>query len=327
MHSIFSPTAVGTFGLLVVLGTPAFAQQGPIATTTPTITQKAAQNISRQGLDRLMAINIADTLGKTTTAADDSGDPLAAACLADAKKADPTIVSFGCYWLHLRASSPQEADAFFGGLETLNSMALTVGNKKSAALYTELLSDNIWIGSRLGFARVGFSAQVETQADSAKPTVEQFFQGGGNAVLYAAKPLMSWMNYFGLPNEEKKLFRRVDVFLTGALAGDIPKLAAEGAVSAASGRAGAAMQGYWAANKSLFRFFGDGNVNYVHGFSDGFYDNLVAGAVEKKGFVAASASVGVDLAQLVRVGVRFSGSTLDGLGTKPQVTFQMLKQK
>jgi hypothetical protein len=334
----------GISGLVLALGSPvASAQQGPINPRSPTISRSVTQEVERGNKSRtstrtLVANIIGDTLKAPTAAADAAETPFATRCLAQRDsiyKADSTSAvangrpvrqfnpSFGCYWPFLEVHNQAEAEEFFGPLKVGNAIALTLGDEPGA-LYTELLSDNLWIASRVGFARIGFSAQVAADADTTKPAVTQFFQGGGNAILYGAMPLFSWLNYYGGRADEKQLIRRLDMYFTGALGADVPKMGSDGIVSAGSGRLGVGAQGHWAAHKNVFRFFAQGNGNWVKGFSDGFYENLLSTPAENKAFFSGSVTVGVDLAELVRAGVRISGSTLDGLGQKPQFTFQMI---
>jgi hypothetical protein len=216
--------------------TPLLAQQGPITTLAPTISYAATAAIAAitkadsgkdKGHDRLWAMKVVADLKQTTTASAPSA-PLARGCLAQAKAA-ASVVSFGCWWPHLSATSPDEADEFFGTLKTLGAMSLSLGQKEGA-LYSELLSDNLWVGARAGFARVGFATQVSSPSDTTRPTVTQFFQGGGNAVLYGALPLTSYMNFFGLAGQDKKLIRRLDIYATSALAGDVPGMSSSASI-------------------------------------------------------------------------------------------------
>jgi hypothetical protein len=219
--------------------------------------------------------------------------------------------------------TPQAADEFFGGFKVGNAISLSAGSEQSA-LYTELLSDNLWISSRFGWARVGLSGQVSANEDSTETTATQFFQGGGNAVLYAALPVASYLNYVG--TDKPTLIRRVDAYVTTAVGADIPKMNSATSDPAGNFRAGLNVQGFWSAHAEVFRFFVQANGSYVVGFSNSFYENLTGDEATgpRAGFLAGSATVGVDLAKIVRAGVRFSGATLHSISQKPQFTVQLL---
>ena len=221
--------------------------------------------------------------------------------------------------------TPEAADEFFGGFKVGNAIALSTGSDQSA-LYTELLSDNLWLSSRLGWARVGLSGQVAATDDTTETTATAFFQGGGNAVLYAALPVASWLNYVG--GDNPSLIRRVDAYATTAVGADIPDMNSAASDPAGNLRVGLNLQGFWAAHAEVFRFFGQASGNYVVGFSDSFYQNLTGDDVAGPtlGFFSGSATLGADLAKIVRIGIRFSGATLHSISQKPQFTVQLIPQ-
>jgi hypothetical protein len=323
--------------LALLLGSaagPASAQQGPINTPEPGVTQAVAV-AARAAAVRVRASSLqsarsaADTAQANAQAAaaaasvvDESKQPLAAQCLKSRENSHNPY-SFGCYWTSLRANTPEAADEFFGGFKVGNAISLSAGNEQSA-LYTELLSDNLWISSRLGWARVGLSGQVSANEDSTETTATQFFQGGGNAVLYAALPVASYLNYVGTDNPA--LVRRIDAYVTTAVGADVPKMNSATSDPAGNFRAGLNVQGFWSAHAEVFRFFATANGSYVVGFSNSFYENLTGDEATgpRAGFLAGSATVGVDLAKVVRAGVRFSGATLHSISQKPQFTVQLL---
>lgn len=253
---------------------------------------------------------------------DTSKMPIATECVLNAirkRQYNPHLYSYGCRdgWLSLR--SREEADEFFGGLSAGGVVALSVGGDQSA-LYTELLSDNVWLFSPAGFARVGLSAQVSARQDSGKTTVTQFFQGGGNAVLYLALPIASYLNFGRLDNP--MLLRRFDLFLVGAGGADVPKFGGPSVDPAGSVRVGLALQGHLNTEQRLFRFFVDANGHLVQGTSAAFYRNLTGRDAAARPFFAGTATLGVDLRQAVRLGIRFAGSGL--VSQKPQFTVQFL---
>lgn len=314
---------------LTIAVAPARAQQGPINT----LSSFNADSV----LKRLVAAY--DSVGQDSAAFEARVDSAAGAvtqpgaveCLKDWATKSPRPYSFGCMWPRLRAGSSEAADEFFGAFRVGDAIALGLGSQTT--LYTELISDNVWVASFLGFSRVGLSAQLTT--NEAEPpatpgsepprgaTVEQFFQGGGNAVLYLATPLSSWLNFTN-PNAVQ-LSRRFDVYTTLALGADIPAMATATTDPAGSARFGISFSGFQTTRTDVFRFFVDGGVHAVQGFSSAFYRNLSSTA-QSGPFVAATATAGVDLAKLVRVGARFGFATLDGLSHDPQLTIQVLPQ-
>lgn len=251
-----------------------------------------------------------------------SSAPIATECLLNARRAwsrDPELYSYGCPDKRLRLGSPAEADEFFGGLNTGGVVALSVAGDQSA-LYTELVSDNIWLMGPLGFGRVGISAQVGAQQDSGTTTATQFFQGGGNAVLYLAIPLASYLNFGRLNNP--MLLRRLDLFAIVAGGADVPKLGGPSVDPAGSIRGGVALQGHLNTEQRLFRFFVDANGHVVQGTSAAFYRNLTGRDAKARLFLSGTATLGVDIQQTVRLGIRFAGSQL--ISQRPQFTVQLL---
>ncbi|HEX4932130.1 MAG TPA: hypothetical protein VFV33_03065 [Gemmatimonadaceae bacterium] len=321
-------TLLAAIAGLSIAASPVRAQQGPINTSSFN-----ADSV----LKRLVAVY--DSVGKDTlefkalidSSADSRTHPGAAKCLADWASRSSRPYSFGCWWPRFRAGSSEAADEFFGAFRVGDAIALGLGSQTT--LYTELISDNVWVAGPFGFSRVGLSAQLTANEDEppATPgsepprgsTVEQFFQGGGNAVLYLATPVMSWLNFTN--PKAAQLSRRFDVYATLALGADIPAMATTTTDPAGSARFGISFAGFQTTRTDVFRFFVDGGVHAVQGFSSAFYRNLSPTAASAP-FVAATATAGVDLAKLVRVGARFGGATLDGFRYDPQLTIQVLPQ-
>jgi hypothetical protein len=345
---------VVTLAASVLVGaTEVSAQQGPINLPEPTITRLVLTKVDsafsadlalKNAANRLAARNgtatKADTL-RVRNFLDRSDYPIATQCLIDYLNAqekrrvgdleDP-LLSYGCVWLRYRTRTVAGAREFFGGVEAGNAIALSFGQDQ-AALYTEILSDNLWINDRLGYARIGLSGQVSAASDSAsRTTAVQFFQGGGNAVLYVALPVHAWLNYFGAaedPTSLPKLIRRNTIHLTFATGADVPEMNTAASELAANFRLGANIQGFWGANADLFRFFWHGNGHVVSG-SEKFYQNLLGTDTERgfsKPFLSGTVTIGTDLAKLVRLGVRFGGVwLLEGVSQTPQFTIQFLPQ-
>jgi hypothetical protein len=302
------------------------AQQGPINLPEPTITRAAVEAARQQEV-----AGLADSLIIAR-----SPTPLATECLlnyegAQEDRAVP-VLSYGCFWIGVPLKSRAAANEFFGGLESGNTIALSIG-RNQAALYTEILSDNIWIADPIGYARLGLSGQVAAAPDSAtNTTVSQFFQGGGNAVIYAAIPFHAWLNYFGDPDDvgrPPQLIRRNSAHFTLAIGADVPEMSTAASELAANLRAGVNVQGFWSTDQQVFRLFWQGSGNVVTGLSDTFYQNLLGEDADSKRFrpfVAGALTIGVDLARTVRLGVLFGSATLSGISQPAQFTVQLLPQ-
>ena len=238
--------------------------------------------------------------------------------------------SFGCYWTPLQLETSEDADQFFGGIEVGNSLAIRMGEKETA-LYAELLSDNLYLSAGLGYARLGFATQIVAAQDSAGEgegrTVDQFFQGGGNAMLYAALPLAVWINY--AVDTTKGPLRQFNSFATLAITGDVPKLGASVKETAGSVRAGMQADLTWRTHNERLGLFCNLRGNYVRGFSDVFYENLLGPGVEiaRWGMVAGDYAVGVDLSKLIRVGVSGGVSTQKSVSSEARLSVQLLQQK
>lgn len=238
--------------------------------------------------------------------------------------------SYGCYWGVLKLTSSADADRFFGGLQVGNSIALTVGEAQTS-LYTELVSDNIFVSSGLGYARLGFATQVAALQDSSDAesgsTIDQFFQGGGNAVLYGAFPLTVWINY--AVDTTRGPLRQFNSYATFAVTGDVPQLGTSVTEAAGSLRAGVQADFTWRSDRALLGLFFNLRGNYVYGLSDAFYRNLLGSDADDVdwGLVAGDYSVGVDLSSLIRVGVSGGVSTHKAVNSDARLSVQLLKRR
>lgn len=238
----------------------------------------------------------------------------------------PPLVSFGCVFKRLHLDTPARANEFFGGFKVGNSIALATGGDQ-AALYTELLSDNLFLSAGLGYARIGLSAQVSSASDTGATTVEQLFQGGGNAVLYAALPLAVWINFIREGDTiSARPVRRFNSYMSLAFGADIPELSVVAADNAMNLRLGLQSDFTWRTHNEDFRFFALSNGGYVVGLSDKFYENLTGGTDDapKAGFLMARATVGVELAKLVKVGVSFGASTMSSVNHGARLSIEMV---
>ena len=338
------PFVAACCALLFTVASSLDAQQGPLnpqgfAGLTP-LQGEALRQLrmklvtQRTERDRLTLASDASDASRTTAAASVKAtegsidsllthSPLAlqADCVSQFVKADK--YSYGCNWKRLKLEQVEQADEYFGGFTIGNAIALALGSSQTV-LYTELLSDNIWLFDGVGFGRIGLSVQASGSEGQEKTTVTQFFQGGGNAVLHLAVPVTHYLNF--VRPSDPLLLRQFDIYAVAAIAGDIPKMSAPDIDPAGSGRLGIVVTGFQETDKQLIRFFVDANAHVVQGFSQSFYNNLTGDpSTRMNPFVAANATVGVDLQKLVRLGMRFSGSNL--VGQKPQFTVQLLPQK
>ena len=214
-------------------------------------------------------------------------------------------------------------EAYFGGLRVGGSAALSVGEDQRA-LFTELVSSNLNL-SKLGFARIGFGALVATNDDSTTATTaDQFFQSGGNAALYLSVPLMYRFVVYE-EGAEPRLARRYDLLGTLTVGTDLPALNAAADEFAVVVQAGPELQVVQNATDDAIRLFAQasGGVNWG---SDDFFNNLQVG--EERGwagfFASAKLTAGIDLNNLIRVGVAKGWSSVGGLSRPAQIVVQLI---
>jgi hypothetical protein len=247
-------------------------------------------------------------------------DSFTASCLKSAADADK--LSYGCYGrAHLGSSAA--ADEYYGGLRIGDVVAFTVGDNRST-LYTELVSDNLFTMAWLGYARVGFGALVAND-DTTETTVQQFFAGGGNGVGYISAPFFRWVNAVTDGNTTRPL-RRADIGLNLAVRGDIPAFNAAVENPAASFYLGARVDALQHSSADRFRFFVVGDGGWVRGTS-AFYENLDVGNAPEWGALTAKLSGGVDLNELIRIGVSRGWSTLETVELPWRLSVQLLPQQ
>ncbi len=264
----------------------------------------------------------------------DQAEDVSSACrkqFEKAKEENSDLVSFGCVFRRLALTTPAMAMEYFGGFDVGNAIALTYG-EESATLYTEVLSDNLWMAAGVGYARLGFSTQVAANTDTAAggpTTVDQLFQGGGNAMLHLTLPLAVWINFVGDTDVNKKPVRSFDSFLTVGIGADIPELNA--GVQATAGNARVGLQGLfsWRTVNEDFRFFVQGSTAYIVGFNNSFYENLIKDGAARPvaGLALIKGTVGVELAKRARVGVSLGTTTLDGVRQAPKLSIQLIDSK
>lgn len=235
---------------------------------------------------------------------------------------DRRFRSQGCSGLTRRyTSSPTGINQYFGGFEVGNVITLNVAGN-GAGLYTELLSDNLWIGTGFGYARVGLGTLVGAKNDSTETTTDQFFQSGGNAILSATIPFMYWINMVGEAGRKKPV-RRVDSFITLAVSADVPELNASVTRPATSFRVGPQINLVWNTDQERFRLFAQADGVAVIG-STGFFDNLSTDGDRPFGILAGKLAGGVDLNKMIRVGATVGWSTMKAVRQSPQLTVQLI---
>jgi hypothetical protein len=254
-----------------------------------------------------------------------------------------TLKAFGCSIMNHRLNTSAEATEYFGNFAVGDAIAATYGGKQTT-LYTELVSDNLWTITPLGYARVGLSAQASgTGAQEQPPTggsgsptgpatrqtaVDQLFQGGGNAILHFTVPSIVYRGFVGDTPTDLKPTRSFDSFFQLGFGADLPEL--NGALDSRSASVRLAWQGAGTQRtvNENFRFLLQLNAAGVSGFTDGFYKNLVGADVKqpKIGMLVGRATIGVEIAKVARVGASFGWTTLDGVRQKGRLTVQLLNR-
>lgn len=247
------------------------------------------------------------------------------------------LISYGCHGglgaAHRLRTKPA-IEEYLGGFRTGNTVSLTFDGDDEAALYSELASDNMFLGAALGFGRLGFGALVsaaenaaaeEAEGGEAATTEDQFFQGGGNATVYLAIPTYYFRN-FAVPmaDEAPQFVRRADIFTTFMVGADVPNMGTaveDPAMNARAGLQGTFVQSTMA---NIFNFFLHLDATAGWGSSQ-FFDNL---GVDASGweqiFGVIQAEAGFDLNQLLRVGLTVGNSTM-GARMSPRLSVKLLK--
>ena len=255
-----------------------------------------------------------------------------------AKQGPPSsgkAVSVGCWraWHRLRTS--QEADRWFGGAAVGDGVALTVG-RGAGSVYTELLADNLWIMALTGYARVGVGVQASSGATDAPvagtgttpqestrapTTIDQLFQGGGNALLHVTFRGPFWMNYVHDMSKDAPPVRRIDTFLVLSTGMDLPELGQD-----VQSRAGYVRLAYtgdftWRTFTDSFRFLTQFSVDAVSGFNQAFYTNLTGNPATMRpdAMLLGRLNVGMEVGGLVRITASRGWSTLADEGVRQPV--------
>ena len=233
--------------------------------------------------------------------------------------------SYGCIWKGIKLETSQEADKYFGSTRAGGVPTLRFGSEQTQ-IYSDLLSDNIYVNSKLGFWRVGLATVVTAGTADSTRTVDQFFQGGGNAILYFAKPQFVWINY--AVDTSRVPVREVNSLWTIAVTGDVPRIGGSNTQPSASFRFGHQFDGTWRTHNARFGFFFNARGNYVRGTSS-FNQNLVGAAdtIPSWGMLAVDYTVGVDLANLIRIGVGGGQSTAKSVRSDARLTVELVRQR
>jgi hypothetical protein len=250
----------------------------------------------------------------------------------EAIQKQPGLISFGCVTKRLQLKNSGEAEAFFGGFRAASAQAFTFGNG-NGLVYTELVSDNVWLNAGIGMARLGVSAQLSTSADTTKGTLEQLFQGGGNTVIHLTLPLTMYTNFIrdnttlnGALTVTNEPIRTIESFFTLAIGGDMPEL--NKGVGGRAGFARLGVQSHLAQRTmaSKVQLSVTGSVDYAIGFSPAFYTNLSAKPVRRPdaGMAIARLTTGIDLASKLRIGVSWGWSTIREIRQPARLSLQLL---
>lgn len=270
------------------------------------------------------------------------------ACLRDfflARVARPLVISYGCTGgiaSRPRLTSPAAVDDYMGGFRTAGTASLSLDGDE-AGLYSELASDKLFLWASAGFARVGFGALVSAAASESDPengeegenggdseedaatTVNQFYQGGGNASVYLAYPLQYWRNYIQpFTGVDPTFVRRGDMFLTLVVSADIPDMGMSVENPAMNGRLG--LQTTYTHNT-----FGEAFNFYLH--LDGslgvgskqFFANLGSPS-KSQTFAVGQAGVGLEINRLVRIGV-VTGASSMGAHLDPRLSIKLISNQ
>jgi hypothetical protein len=199
-----------------------------------------------------------------------------------------------------------DTKAYFGAtnFSAVDNVSFSI-SPNGSALFAEFLSDYLYLGKKVGYARVGFGALVETGkanktegTQNTEPTsISQFLSTGGNGMMYIFVPMLSASTY----HDGYELARASVVFLP-RVGVDIPAL--NGAVlnPAYNVDTGIEMQGIMRSASKLFQFFGQVRGSFVFGSSD-FYANVGLPLTRQQPFVLGRWTAGVDLASLVRISI------------------------
>ncbi|MCK6542448.1 hypothetical protein L6Q79_07170 [bacterium] len=158
-----------------------------------------------------------------------------------------------------------------------------------SSLYAEFISDYLYM-PKLGYAKVGFGAQIDAGNDTTKASAQRFFSTGGNAIMYLALPLITY---------GKSESRRLDVFFLPKFAWDFPALNSSAEHFTYNNDIGGELHLSAVTVSEKFKFFSITRVSYVDGDRK-FHQNL-GRSEQNKGFYFGKWVIGLDLVSLIRV--------------------------
>lgn len=196
------------------------------------------------------------------------------------------------------------ARTFFGATHftSVDNVAFSI-TPNGSALFAEFMSDYLYLGKKIGYARVGFGGLVETQRkndapeDNAQTTFTQFLSTGGNGMMYVLIPLSKVSSY----HDGYELMRASLLFLP-RIGVDIPALNGAIVNPAYNVDSGIEAQAMMRSASKVFQFFGQVRTSFVFG-SDDFYRNIGLLQAQQKPFFLGRWTAGVDLASLIRVSI------------------------
>lgn len=170
---------------------------------------------------------------------------------------------------------------------------LTIGNAVGfsyadsvASAYTELLQDYIFLGERLGIAKIGLSGIVSGSKDSAKTAAQNFFTAGGNASLYMRVPLY----YFRSPNTMSPLLMLVEFMPKVSF--EIPGMNVWLKNFTYNFDLGIEPYATVATINDVMKFFGEARISYVTG-SEEFYKTIGLASENRNSFWLGKWTVGL----------------------------------
>lgn len=240
-----------------------------------------------------------------------------------AKKSD--LISFGCHGYTSDYLINESAlNQYYGGLRIGRTSTIALDGEE-VALYTELISDNMWISSRFGNARVGLGALISNSDTTNSNTTDQFFQSGGNAQLFVQIPFYFWINVI---NQQSSPIRRFDSFFTLSAGSDLPALG--GSVENPAFRTSASFQMELTQRTNASKLRGfitiEGSLMWAN---PTFYDNVDSRRPDLSilslwGLPVFKTTFGIDISEIFRVGATYGTSI--AFSNTPLLSVQLLPQ-
>ncbi len=250
----------------------------------------------------------------------------------DERAKDKKKISFGCIG-YLGSStvlqSEEGINEYLGGFRAFGRSSFAI-NGNEAGIDNEIVSDNIFISAKLGYAKLGLSTLISVATDEIPSdstnlratTSSQFFQSGGNATLYLGIPAIYWRNFIQLSeNSEMQFIRKIDVFVYAAASADIPELGSY--VDNPAGNLRLGLQGTFTQTtmKEILNVYVHSDVSMGRGSSK-FYDNLGTD-FDKPLFFTGKIELGLDIYQSARIGFSTGISNM-GISQKWRLSFKII---